>query len=54
MSTSAEYLGDHMGDVPALVIGCSTGPDRDSAVAGASIQPAPLPDAEEVIHWNEW
>ncbi|WIX82823.1 nitroreductase family protein [Amycolatopsis carbonis] len=113
MSSSAEYLGDHMGDAPALVLGCSTGPDRYSAVAGASnvlpsiwsfmlaararglgtawttlhalreqeiaqllgipydnvaqlvmiplaytlgtdFKPAPRPDAEEVIHWNQW
>jgi nitroreductase len=36
MSSSAEYLGEHMGEAPALVLCCSTGPNRQSALAGAS------------------
>ncbi len=34
VAASADYLGEHMGDAPALVIGCNQGSDRASALAG--------------------
>ncbi|WP_212997938.1 nitroreductase family protein [Winogradskya consettensis] len=34
VASSADFLGDHMGDAPALVLGCTIGPDRASAEAG--------------------
>lgn len=33
VASSADYLGEHMGDAPVLVIGCTEGPDRASAKA---------------------
>lgn len=36
IADSADYLGDHMGDAPVLVIACNTGPDRASAARGMS------------------
>jgi nitroreductase len=41
VAESAEYLADHMGDAPVLVLGCNEGKDRASAVAGlGNILPA--------------
>jgi len=34
VASSADYLGEHMGDAPVLVLGCSQGHDRASATAG--------------------
>jgi nitroreductase len=34
VAESADYLGEHMGDAPVLVIACNTGPNREAAVAG--------------------
>lgn len=36
MSSSAEYLGEHMGDSPAIVLCCSRGPHREAALARSS------------------
>jgi nitroreductase len=41
VASSADYLGEHMGDAPVLVLGCNEGTDRDSALAGlGNILPA--------------
>jgi nitroreductase len=41
VASSADYLGEHMGDAPVLVLGCNEGPDRASALAGmGNILPA--------------
>jgi nitroreductase len=38
---SADYLGEHMGDAPVLVLGCNTGSTRAAAVGGmGNVQPA--------------
>jgi nitroreductase len=38
---SADYLGEHMGDAPVLVLGCNEGSDRACALAGlGNILPA--------------
>ena len=38
---SADFLGEHMGDAPVLVLGCNTGPNRAVAQAGlGNILPA--------------
>jgi nitroreductase len=34
VATSADYLGDHMGEAPVLVLACNTGANRQAAVAG--------------------
>ena len=34
MASSADYLGEHMGDAPVLVLACNEGPNRQGAVAG--------------------
>jgi nitroreductase len=34
VASSADYLGEHMGDAPVLVLGCNEGRDRASAEAG--------------------
>jgi nitroreductase len=34
VANSADYLGEHMGDAPVLVLGCNQGADRASATAG--------------------
>ena len=34
VASSADYLGEHMGDAPVLVLGCNEGTDRASAQAG--------------------
>jgi nitroreductase len=34
VASSADYLGEHMGDAPVLVLGCNEGHDRASALAG--------------------
>ncbi len=34
VAASADFLGDHMGDAPVLVLGCNTGPNRAAASAG--------------------
>ena len=34
VASSADYLGEHMGDAPVLVLGCNEGSDRASAEAG--------------------
>ena len=34
VASSADYLGEHMGEAPVLVLGCNEGMDRVSAVAG--------------------
>jgi nitroreductase len=40
VASSADYLGEHMGDAPVLVLGCSEGRSRASAAAGTgSIMP---------------
>jgi nitroreductase len=31
---SADFLGDHLGEAPVLVLACNTGPTREAAVAG--------------------
>ena len=36
VASSADYLGEHMGDAPVLVLGCNEGTDRASALAGTS------------------
>lgn len=33
VASSADYLGEHMGDAPVLVLGCNEGTDRASATA---------------------
>jgi nitroreductase len=41
VTSSADYLGQHMGDAPVLVLGCNEGRDRASALAGlGNILPA--------------
>ena len=41
VASSADYLGEHMGDAPVLVLGCNEGTDRASARAGlGNILPA--------------
>ena len=41
VASSADYLGDHMGEAPVLVLGCNEGTDRTSALAGlGNILPA--------------
>jgi nitroreductase len=41
VASSADYLGDHMGEAPVLVLGCNEGSDRASAVSGlGNILPA--------------
>jgi nitroreductase len=41
VASSADYLGEHMGDAPVLVLGCNEGHDRASALAGlGNILPA--------------
>ena len=41
VANSADYLADHMGEVPALVIGCNRGQTREAAKAGmGNILPA--------------
>jgi nitroreductase len=34
VASSADYLGEHMGEAPVLVFGCNEGTDRASALAG--------------------
>ncbi len=34
VASSADYLGEHMGEAPVLVLGCNEGRDRASAEAG--------------------
>jgi nitroreductase len=34
VASSADFLGDHLGESPALVLACNTGPSREAAVAG--------------------
>ncbi|WP_305787372.1 nitroreductase family protein [Symbioplanes lichenis] len=34
VAASADYLGEHMGEAPVLVLGCTVGENRDYAVAG--------------------
>jgi len=34
VASSADFLGEHMGDAPVLVLGCNEGRDRASALAG--------------------
>jgi nitroreductase len=34
VASSADYLGEHMGDAPVLVFGCNEGHDRTAALAG--------------------
>jgi nitroreductase len=34
VAASADFLGEHMGEAPALVLGCTVGPNRDAAKAG--------------------
>jgi nitroreductase len=34
VASSADHLGEHMGEAPVLVLGCNEGPDRDAATAG--------------------
>jgi nitroreductase len=34
VASSADFLGDHMGDAPVLVLACNTGPNRAAAVGG--------------------
>ncbi|MFI5614349.1 nitroreductase family protein [Amycolatopsis sp. NPDC051903] len=36
VASSADYLGEHMGEAPVLVLACNEGPDRASAAAGVS------------------
>ncbi|MET7995294.1 nitroreductase family protein [Amycolatopsis sp. NPDC005232] len=36
VASSADYLGDHMGEAPVLVLACNEGADRASATAGMS------------------
>jgi nitroreductase len=41
VASSADYLGEHMGEAPVLVIGCNEGRNRASALAGlGNILPA--------------
>ena len=41
VASSADYLGEHMGEAPVLVFGCNEGTDRASALAGlGNILPA--------------
>jgi len=41
VASSADYLGEHLGEAPALVIACNKGPDRKMAKAAmANIHPA--------------
>jgi len=34
VANSADYLGEHMGEAPVLVIACNEGPDRRAAIGG--------------------
>jgi nitroreductase len=34
VASSADHLGEHMGEAPVLVLGCTEGKDRASAIAG--------------------
>jgi nitroreductase len=34
VADSADYLGEHMGDAPVLVLACTTGANREAAVRG--------------------
>ena len=36
VASSADYLGEHLGDAPVLVLACNEGPNREWAVAGMS------------------
>jgi hypothetical protein len=63
VASSADYLGDHMGDAPVLVLGCNEGRDRASALAGwgtssracgADFKAAARPDPDTVIHRDGW
>jgi nitroreductase len=41
VASSADYLGEHIGEAPVLVLGCNEGTDRTSALAGlGNILPA--------------
>jgi nitroreductase len=41
VANSADYLGEHMGEAPVLVLGCNTGPNRAGAERGlGNILPA--------------
>ncbi|MEA2287697.1 MAG: hypothetical protein QOJ21_3740 [Solirubrobacteraceae bacterium] len=41
VAESADFLGDHLGEAPALVIACNEGPSREAAAAGqGSVLPA--------------
>jgi nitroreductase len=41
VASSADYLGEHMGEAPVLVFGCNEGTDRTSALGGlGNILPA--------------
>lgn len=41
VASSADYLGEHMGESPVLIVGCNTGADRAEAQGGlANILPA--------------
>ena len=41
VAESADFLGDHLGEAPALVIACNEGPSREAAVTGqGSVLPA--------------
>jgi nitroreductase len=41
VASSADYLGEYMGEAPVLVLGCNEGTDRTSALAGlGNILPA--------------
>jgi nitroreductase len=34
VASSADFLGDHLGEAPVLVLACNSGPNRKAAVAG--------------------
>ncbi|GAB3247777.1 nitroreductase family protein [Kineosporia babensis] len=36
VAASADFLGEHLGEAPVLVLGCNTGPNRAAASAGLS------------------
>jgi nitroreductase len=41
VASSADYLGEHMGEAPVLVLSCSVGPNRDAAKAATgNVMPA--------------
>jgi hypothetical protein len=41
----ADFLGERMGDAPALILACNVGTD---------FKPAVRPATDSIIHWDTW